>query len=107
MSNSVQPHRWQPTRLLCPLDSPGKNTGVGFHVLLHLFLDTTVKNCKFKVNGPSDKDQGIGSRKISESYLILVHIFSDEVSILFIRILKGSKMQNRLETETLVRIIER
>ena len=34
MSDSVQPHRWQPTRLLCPWDSPGKNTGVGCHFLL-------------------------------------------------------------------------
>ena len=34
MSNSVQPHRWHPTRLLCPWDSPGKNTGVGCHFLL-------------------------------------------------------------------------
>ena len=34
MSDSVQPHRWQPNRLLCPWDSPGKNTGVGCHVLL-------------------------------------------------------------------------
>ena len=28
------PHRRQPTRLLCPWDSPGKNTGVGCHFLL-------------------------------------------------------------------------
>ena len=28
------PHRWQPTRLPRPWDSPGKNTGVGFHFLL-------------------------------------------------------------------------
>ena len=34
MSNSVQPHRRQPTRLPCPWDSPGKNTGVGGHFLL-------------------------------------------------------------------------
>ena len=34
MSDSVQPHRWQPTRLPRPWDSPGKNTGVGCHVLL-------------------------------------------------------------------------
>ena len=34
MSNSVQPHRWQPTRLPSPWDSPGKNTGVGCHFLL-------------------------------------------------------------------------
>ena len=34
MSDSVQSHRWPPTRLLCPWDSPGKNTGVGCHFLL-------------------------------------------------------------------------
>ena len=34
MSDSVWPHRWQPTRLCCPWDSPGKNTGVGCHFLL-------------------------------------------------------------------------
>ena len=34
MSNSVQPHRQQPTRLPRPGDSPGKNTGVGCHFLL-------------------------------------------------------------------------
>ena len=34
MSNSVRPHRWKPTRLPHPWDSPGKNTGVGCHFLL-------------------------------------------------------------------------
>ena len=34
MSDSVRPHRRQPTRLRHPWDSPGKNTGVGFHFLL-------------------------------------------------------------------------
>ena len=34
MSDSVRPHRWQPTRLCCQWDSPGKNTGVGCHFLL-------------------------------------------------------------------------
>ena len=34
MSNSLRPHGLQPTRLLCPWDSPGKNTGVGCHALL-------------------------------------------------------------------------
>ena len=34
MSDSVWPHRQHPTRLLCPWDSPGKNTGVGCHFLL-------------------------------------------------------------------------
>ena len=31
---TVRPHRWQPTRLHHPWDSPGKNTGVGCHFLL-------------------------------------------------------------------------
>ena len=34
MSNSVQPHRQEPTRLPRPWDSPGKNTGVGCNFLL-------------------------------------------------------------------------
>ena len=31
---TLQPHGQQPTRLLCPRDSLGKNSGVGCHVLL-------------------------------------------------------------------------
>ena len=31
---TLRPHRQQPTRLLCPWDSPDKNTGVGCHFLL-------------------------------------------------------------------------
>ena len=34
MSDSVRPHRRQPTRLPGPWDSLGKNTGVGCHFLL-------------------------------------------------------------------------
>ena len=35
MSNSLGPFALLPTRLLCPWDSPGKNTAVGHHTLLH------------------------------------------------------------------------
>ena len=39
MSDSVRPHRRQPTRLPRPWDAPGKNTGVGCHFLLQgIFL---------------------------------------------------------------------
>ena len=41
MSNSVWPHRRQPTRLPRPWDSAGKNTGVGCHFLLHSLSKTT------------------------------------------------------------------
>ena len=34
MSDSVRPHKWQSTRLLCPWDFPGKNTGLGCRFLL-------------------------------------------------------------------------
>ena len=34
VSDSVPPRRWQPTSLLRPWDSPGKNTGVGCHFIL-------------------------------------------------------------------------
>ena len=34
MSNSARPHRRQPTRLPCPWDSLGRNTGVGCRFLL-------------------------------------------------------------------------
>ena len=34
VSDSVWPHRWQPTKLPRPRDSPGKNTGVDCHFLL-------------------------------------------------------------------------
>ena len=34
VSDSVRPHRWQPTRLPLPWDSPAKNIGVGCHFLL-------------------------------------------------------------------------
>ena len=39
VSDSSRPHRRQPTRLLCPWDSPGKNTGVGCHCLLQFVLN--------------------------------------------------------------------
>ena len=39
VSNSLWPHGLRPVRLLCPWNSPGKNTGVGCHSLLQeLFL---------------------------------------------------------------------
>ena len=44
MSNSLQLHGRYPARLLCPWDSPGKNTGVGCHFLLQGISPTQVLN---------------------------------------------------------------
>ena len=40
---TLRPHKWQPTRLLCLWDSPGKNTGVGCHFLLQLIYISSVQ----------------------------------------------------------------
>ena len=45
-SDSLWPHGLQPTRLLCPWDSPGKNTGVGCPALLQgIFLTQRSNLC--------------------------------------------------------------
>ena len=45
MPDSLQPHGLQPTRLLCPWDFPGKDTGGGCHFLLHMTnLDSILKS---------------------------------------------------------------
>ena len=40
MFNSLQSYGLEPTRLLCPWDSPGKNTGVGCHGLFQVIFLT-------------------------------------------------------------------
>ena len=47
VSDSLWPHELQPARLLCPWDSPGKNTGVGCHFLLykHAYMYLKIMLC--------------------------------------------------------------
>ena len=42
MSNSLRPRGLQPTRLLCPWNFPGKNTGACCHFLLQKIFPTQV-----------------------------------------------------------------
>ena len=44
MSDSLQPHKLYPARLLCPWDSAGKNTGVGCHSPLQRIVPTQGSN---------------------------------------------------------------
>ena len=44
LPNSLRPHGLQPARLLCPWDSPCKNTGVGCHFLLQGIFPTQGSN---------------------------------------------------------------
>ena len=57
MSNSVRPHGRQPTRLPHPWDSPGKNTGVGYHFLLQCMKvksESEVSECGPTLRDPMD-----------------------------------------------------
>ena len=58
VSDSVRPHRRQPTRLLCPWDSPGKNTGVGCHFLLQCMKvksESEVAQSRWTRSDPMDR----------------------------------------------------
>ena len=44
VSDSVGPYGLRPVRLLCPWDSPGKNTGVGCHALFRGIFPTQGSN---------------------------------------------------------------
>ena len=54
MSDSVWPHRRQPTRLHCPWDSSGKNTGVGCHFLLQVKSESEVTQSCLTLRDPMD-----------------------------------------------------
>ena len=62
VSNALQPHGLQPTRLLCPWNSPGKNTGLGSHsflqgIFLTQGLNPGLLHCKHCLYCLSHQDQ--------------------------------------------------
>ena len=54
VSDSVRPHRRQPTRPRPPWDSPGKNTGVGCHFLLQCMKVKSEREVTQSCLTPSD-----------------------------------------------------
>ena len=54
VSDSVRPHRRQPTSLPHPWDSPGKNTGVGCHFLLQCMKVKSESEAAQSCPTPSD-----------------------------------------------------
>ena len=80
MSDSVRPHRWQPTRLPRPWDSPSKNTGVGCHFFLQRIFPTQGLNpglphCKqtlYRLSHQKSLDSILKSRDIT--FLTKIHI---------------------------------
>ena len=80
MSDSVRPHRRQPNRLLCPWDSPGKNTGVGCHFLLQCMKvkseSEVIQLCP-TLSNPMDgslpgKSTGVGCHCLLQKFLLAI-----------------------------------
>ena len=63
MTDLVRPHGQQPTRLLCPWDSPGKNTGVGCHFLLRKLSLGETKVRQGRVLWGRKEERGSGQGK--------------------------------------------
>ena len=59
------PHRQQPTRLLCPWDSPGKNTGVGCHFLFQCMHAKLLQSCLTLCNPMDSSQLGSSVHRIS------------------------------------------
>ena len=68
MSDSVQPLRQQPARLPHPWDSPGKNTGVGFIIIIIYYICSLVQS-KFK-SYFSCKSNSTSNQKLLSFYYI-------------------------------------
>ena len=85
VSDSVRPHRWQPTRLPRPWDSPGKNTGVGCHFLLQCMHAKSLQSCPTLCDpmdsSPPGKNTGVGCHCLLQSpmytyvYISSLYIF--------------------------------
>ena len=85
MSDSLQPYGLQSARLLCPWNSPGKNTGVGCHSLLQRIFSTQGLNlglplCREILTEPLGKPWT--TREVPKNQLIIV-FYETEVRVHF------------------------
>ena len=70
MSDSIWPHGLWPARLLCPWNSPGKNTGRGCHSLLQgIFPNTRVKPRSLALQADSLLPEPSGTLTVKSSLL--------------------------------------
>ena len=87
MSNSCNPMDCSPTRLLCPWDSPGKNTGVDCHFLLQGSFPThgltrvsCVAGSLYQLSYKGSHNIGWGVLKMSTRLMSVSHsVVSDSV----------------------------
>ena len=79
-SDSLWPHEPYPSRLLCPRDSPGQNTGVGSPFLLQGIIPTQGLNPRlphWQVNSLSLSHQSLAHNIRSHFYGPTVHFPSE------------------------------
>ena len=104
MSDSVGPHRRQPTRLSRPWDSPGKNTGVGCHFLLQCMKvkrESEVAQSCLTLSDPMDCSppgsavHGIFQARVLEWVAIAFSEYSSRLLLLYIC---GSKLRSAFNT---------
>ena len=81
VSDSLQPHGLQPTRLLCPWDSPGKNPGVGCHFLLQGIFLTQESNPVSCTAGRSFTSSSRATREAPELLLIIRLLFTKHCQV--------------------------
>ena len=99
MSNSVQPHRWQPTKLPRPWDSPGKNTGVGCHFLLQCMdvkSESEVTQSCWTVHDPIDGSlPGSSARGIFQARVLewVAIAFSGNFGLLLLLLSRFSRVR--------------
>ena len=101
MSDSVWPHGPQPTRLLCPWDSPGKNTGLGCHFLLQCMKmesESEVAQLYMILSDPMDCSlpgssiRGIFQATVLVRYLIFIFLRLSRLCDWFVTQLKFCKV---------------
>ena len=92
VSDPVQPHRRQPTRLPRPWDSPGKNTGVGCRFLLQCMKvkseSEVAQSCPtlsdpMDCSPPGSSIHGIFQARVLEWGAIAFSILSEEIFLNF------------------------
>ena len=89
VSDSVRPHRRQPTRLLCPWDSPGKSTGVVCHCLLW----TLVRGRLYQAVKTQAVVQDLGELLVSATALRLLILRPNHIVLPFLpnlQLIRGS-----------------
>ena len=112
MSDSVQPHRWQPTRLPHPWDSQGKNTGVGCHFLLQCMKakskSEVAQSCStlsdpIDCSSPGSPSMGLSRQEHWSGMPLLPAVFFTELEQIIWQFVwkykKNSNSQSNLEKE--------